>query len=103
MAKAKRSRRRGSRFEIPLAIVAGLGIGLAEPIRQVTMGYPGAAMNTVAYTYVAYNPWKKKFDMSGLGRGLVPLLLGIALHKVVGQKMGFNRMLAQSGIPLLRL
>jgi hypothetical protein len=38
-----------------------------------------------------------------LNWGLWPILAGIAVHKVIGQRMGVNAMLSRAGIPFIRV
>lgn len=102
MAKAKTHRKRAG-FTLPLAVIAGMA-----PIALHTMngyksgGISGALNDLSAYTtgYVpADNQWKPAHLVEGMG----PVLLGLAVHKFIGGKMGLNRMLANAGVPLVRL
>lgn len=38
-----------------------------------------------------------------MGRGLLPIMGGILIHRFIGTGLGVNRALARAGIPLIRL
>lgn len=105
---ARRKRRRGSGgFTIPLAPVIGLAAGMIGPIDRLIAGDAKAAVNEVAYNYlgmanVGYTT--PKFDPKGMLNGLVPLALGLLVHKFVGgPPLNANRMLARAKVPLIRI
>lgn len=102
---SRRPRRRSrAKMTIPIAPMAGLAVGMAPVIEQITKwGNLEGAIKVLQKNYTPYDPWAKHFSLSGLKNGLFPLIGGIGVHYVVGQKMGFNRMLTRAGIPLLRL
>ena len=99
-----RSRHRSSGFTVPLAALAGLAVGLKEPVEQVVryQRFEEAGKHLV-YNYTGYSMWSGKFRTEGLMRGLVPLALGMFVHKAVGGRLGVNRMLARSRIPVIRI
>ena len=102
MAK-RRTYHRATSMTIPLAPLAGLGVGIAGPVSQLLSGHYEEAAKSFGYRYTPFNPYTGKLDFTGMSKGLLPLVAGLAVHKFVGGKMGFNRMLAQAGVPLLRL
>jgi len=106
VAKRKsHSVRRKSRFSIPIAVVAGffplasdvyyLGLKQEKPLQ--------ATANILQHNLIGFNPWNAgKWDAQGFQHGLYPILMGFVLHILAG-KLGLNRLLARSGIPLLRV
>lgn len=105
---ARRKRRRGrGGFTIPLAPIIGLAAGMAGPAERIIAGDIKAAVNELAYNYlgmanVGYA--KPVFDPKGMLNGLVPLALGLAVHKFVGgPPLNANRMLAAAKVPLIRI
>lgn len=103
MAKAKARRRHSAGMTIPLAVVAGFGPIISHTWTGFQTGGVAGALNDLsAYTtgYVpADNQWKPAHMLEGLG----PVIAGIMVHKIVGGKLGVNRMLSSAGIPLVRL
>ena len=121
MAKAKRKvsrrrsvyrsiRRRASGIRIPIAAVAGflpLGGMMIDVARNPDVyGAKNAltAMGVQASRSLAgIDPRNGQFNAAWLGTGLFPIIAGLLVHKFVGGKLGVNKMLAASGIPLIRL
>lgn len=102
--RANRARRRAQGFTIPLAALAGLAVGLAAPVEQVVKyGRFQEAGKHLVYNYTGYSMWSGKFRTEGLMRGLAPLALGMVVHKVIGGRLGVNRMLAQARMPFVRI
>jgi len=46
---------------------------------------------------------KGDFYLPLLIRNVLPPVMGLIVHKVVGGKLGLNRMLAQSNVPFIRI
>ena len=114
-----RSFRRGGKrkFTIPLAIVAGLAPGVIDVVQNgmsngvvySSKNSPNNAMAVFlrdftgiqtgetqqAYNTGSWNAWALKY-------GLYPALGGFAAH-FIAQKVGLNRMLANAGVPLIRI
>lgn len=97
-----RARRRSHGMEIPLAPLAGLMAGTYDLINPLMQGNFRGVGENLAYRYAAYDPWKHKFSMGGLSQGLFPLVAGVMVHKLAN-KIGVNRLLRSSGIPLIRI
>lgn len=99
----KRARRKASGMTLPVAVIAGFApIAIHTVNGYKSGGIKGALNDLSAYTtgYVpADNSWKPVHLLEGMG----PVVLGIMVHKFVGGKMGVNRMLSKSGVPLIRL
>lgn len=92
------------KFTIPLAAVAGfapLGMAIYDDIKT------GNGISDIPYTLSAsltgYNMVSKKWEPRNLMVGLIPIGLGLAVHKFIGGTLGVNRMLARSGIPVIRI
>ena len=100
--------RRGKRkFTLPLAIVAGF----ASPIGRTyshfqTNGFmgPEGAIGEFSRIMTGFNPYDSAVGFQGyrLRYGLVPVLVGFGIHKLAGM-VGINRMLANAGIPVIRI
>lgn len=100
-----RSRRRG-KAQLPGAVLAGLAVGMVPTISQVMSGglHYNEGLKQILFAYTGFNPWSGRFEpfnAMGLQRGLVPLVAGVAIHKLVGQRLGINRMLKNAGVPLI--
>jgi len=110
---ARRKKRTYNRkFTIPVAPLVGLATGFATPPR----GYPKSAIqyamdgdinnfiNALSNVYLGYNPPDGTFDIKRASRGLLPLVLGLLVHKFVGgSPLNLNRTLARMKIPLIRI
>lgn len=121
MAKQK-SRRRYSfrkanrhysrpKMTLPVAVIAGLAPTIAAGINGFQVGNSAggfarglsfAASQMSAYlTGWNYEEMRFRFDL--MSKGLLPLLLGVAAHKVVGGMFGVNRLLSRAKMPLVRI
>lgn len=94
-------------FTLPLAVVAGFAAPVSNTIRHgMSNGISGTegAIGEFSRTMVGFNPYDVPagFQLWRLRYGLLPVLLGLGLHKLAGV-LGINRMLARSGIPIIRL
>lgn len=101
MAKSKKHSRRSNGFKLPVAVVAGF-TPLAVNVASVSgegfgrMGW----MATQAMT--GYDTDTQKFWMPNMWKGLFPIILGVAVHKVASG-LGLNRALSAAGVPILRI
>lgn len=100
---AKKKRRSRRKFTIPLAPIAGVVAGMAEPVKHLMNGQYEEALYAVSRNYTGYRPQAQKWEPQLLMRGLVPLIVGGLVHKFVGGSLGINRMLAQAGVPIIRI
>lgn len=100
-----KKKKRGKRqFTLPLAVLGGLAAGLVEPAVKVMEGSYESAVHKVVHNYTGYSIGAKRWEPEGLMRGLVPLLIGAAVHKYVGgPPMNVNRMLASANVPIIRI
>jgi hypothetical protein len=94
---------RAKKMTIPLAIVGGFVPMGADLISAYKVGGLEATLGHVSLCTTGYDPaddlWKPMFAVKKL---YGPLLLGTIVHKVAG-RLGVNRMLAQMGVPLVRI
>lgn len=103
MAKRKKKRSyRRRKPTIPLSVVAGIVAGSADAIESAMKGDLNDAAQKLVYRYTGYRMSTKKFELEGLKMGLLPLIAGIAGHKIASW-LGLNRAIAQTGIPLIRI
>lgn len=102
MAK-KKIFRKSKAFTIPIAPVAGLIAGIADPIDMAIHGNYYGAMEQTSMNYTGYSIAAKNWDIGRMWNGLVPLVVGILVHKYIGVKLGVNKALARAGVPLIRI
>lgn len=104
MARRKKRRRR-SGMTIPIAPIAGLAAGLIEPIQYVVdHGNWRGAVEVLCRNYTGYRPGTQTWEPHYMTRGLVPLVIGLLVHKFVGgSPLNANRMLARAGVPFIRI
>lgn len=89
-------------MKLPLATLAGLAAGMAEPVKSVMAGNVERALNQISRNYTGYNPWNQQWDYRYMKRGLLPLVIGVLISKFVGgAPLNVNRRLA--GIPFIKL
>lgn len=101
MAKKKTKRR--YKMTIPIAPVIGLGVGMIEPIAALFKGNVLGALDRAAENYIGWNRGHNRFELKGLQKGLLPVVIGLLVHKFIGGYLGLNRMLGRAKVPLLRL
>lgn len=91
-----------TKFNIPLAVVAGfvpLGVSLYNA-RDTGIA---SIMSTLSKRMTGYDPGTAKWNVSDMKCGTFSILGGMFVHWLVGSKLGLNRMLARTGVPLLRI
>ena len=107
---AKKKSRRIRSFTIPLAPVIGISAGLftpakghsSGPINQLMAGNWEDAFRQLAKNYTGVDISTGKWDFEALQRGLLPLIIGIATHKLASY-LGVNRALGRARVPLIRI
>lgn len=110
MAKRRKKIRvsRG-KMSLPVAVIAGFAPGVGRLVYHAThndhqQGNPIANVGVEAgRIFLGYDSRSGTFDARNMLYGLMPVVLGGLVHKLVGGTLGVNRMLARSGVPLLRL
>lgn len=101
MAKKKRRKRQ---FTVPLAPIAGLAAGMHGPIVAAMAGDMDSALNQLSRNYAGYDINTKDFKIERLANGVVPLVIGVMVHKFVGgSPLNLNRTLAAAGVPFVRI
>ena len=98
---AKKTKKRGKSFTLPLAVLAGLGPGIGQLWKAKDYGFQ-QVFNVAARDYIGYDADTNKMTGAYLGYGLLPLVAGFLVHVVAG-KVGINRALGRAGIPILRI
>lgn len=100
---AKKNRRSNGKkgITIPLAVVAGFAV----PTRYVSYKFQsegwrgGLKEMTKVFTGLQDDG---NWNITHLKYGTLPVVLGLTVHKVMSA-LGVNRLLAQSGIPIVRI
>lgn len=89
---------------IPLAPVLGLAAGLARPITLAMGGNIETAIQVATRNYTGYDTVAKKFDIMQLANGVLPLVIGLLVHKFVGgAPLNANRLLGRAKVPVIRI
>lgn len=99
----KNGKRHRKNFTIPVAVVAGFVPITMGVFNSFTTSGPYAGFDTMTRYLTGYSPVTKKWDISSMKCGTFAILLGYAVHWLVGGKLGVNRMLARTGIPIIRI
>jgi hypothetical protein len=109
MAKKKVYKKKQPTFS--LAIIAGM---IPLPIAAVadyqvnkiaglsTTGNLQNVAGSTAARMTGYNPMTKTWQPAQLKTGLIPITVGVAVHKIASMT-GMNRMIAAAGIPYFRI
>lgn len=99
----RRRKRQSRKFTIPIAVVAGVAAGSAPPIIHAIQSRDfRMSIRMLVENYTGIDIDTGKFYWEGLSRGLLPLIMGVAIHKVAGV-LGINRALGRAKIPILRI
>lgn len=103
MAKKSKPKKRSNGFTVPLAIAAGFAPFFASSYRLYEQGGIGNVLENAPKRFIPYNTETGKFDAGKLQFGLYPVIVGALIHKFIGTGLGVNRVLARTGIPIIRL
>jgi hypothetical protein len=96
-------RRRRKGMTIPLAVVAGLAPAGATIVKGFRAGGVNGGLEELSACVTGYMPNEKEWHPEyAMKRMWMPLLGGVVVHKLAG-RLGINRMIAQAGIPLVRI
>ena len=101
MAKKKQPRKKRG-FTLPIAAISGVIMSLFGPIEAVVANQPLVALQRLGRNFTGYDPVKREFHPYWMIDGWVPLLLGVG-GSVAASKLGLNRKLGSSGIPIIRI
>jgi len=112
MAKKQKARRRynfsrrvvsrAKKMTIPLAVVGGLMPGVTSVISSAQQSGMAAAGRNAGIWYTGYDYVTGKFSVKNMQTGLLPLAIGVGVHKLAGM-IGINRAIAGAGIPFIRI
>lgn len=112
MARKKRTRTvrryynkiksRAKKMTFPLAVIAGIAPGVSAVVTTATSAGWQQAARTAGFIYTGYDYTTNKWSLRNMQLGLMPLAVGVIIHKVAGM-LGINRALAATGIPLIRI
>jgi len=101
LAKATTHHKRPG-FTLPVAVLAGFApMGMDIWHGYQTGGLKSAGISALAMT-TGYDSANQKWDLSLLLKGMGPVVLGLFAHKMAN-RLGINRMIARTGIPVLRI
>lgn len=93
-----------SKPKISLAVVAGS----MPQVKHIQDRYKGnhdivrSISDGLQTGMLGYNPDTKVWAIGNAKLGIIPLVVGIGIHKLAG-KFGINRALANAGIPLVNI
>jgi hypothetical protein len=88
---------------LPIAVLAGFAPLLTHTLAGYKEnGLEGAGRYSVS-ALTGYDTAAHVWRPMEMRRGLLPITLGVLIHKYIGGKMGVNAALSRSGVPLLRL
>ncbi len=103
MAKKKKNNpRRNNGFRIPVAVVAGI-MPTVVKIWESRGGGISGMTREAGRILLGVDFWTGTWDFGFMRYGLLPLVGGIVVHKVVGGWLGVNRAIARSGLPIIRI
>lgn len=99
----KRARHK-AKMTIPLAAIAGFAPLLMDVVNGARFSGINGAATALQRDLLAYDPEAGSMNPYwAIRRGWGPILAGLAVHKLIGSKLGVNRMLAGAGVPFVRL
>lgn len=101
MAKKKKTRKKNG-FTIPIAIAAPMGYVGIRTFQEFNNVGATEAMLHLSKSFTGYDFVESKWDWWWMKGGLFPILFGAGAHKVAS-KLGINRVIAQAGVPWLRI
>jgi hypothetical protein len=83
----------------PIAPTLAIIGSLYYPIDDAINGRYSEALDGALWRIAGWNMKENRFDAKGLVQGWTPILVGFAAHWLAS-KMGWNRTLAQMGLPI---
>lgn len=99
----RQTTRRGNRFTLPVAAILGFAPPFSIAWANFRKGGIDQGARVFARSLTGFDPPTGQWNFSYLREGLLPILLGLGVHKIIGQNLGINRMLASAGVPVIRL
>lgn len=98
----KRVGSRAKKMTLPLAVVAGLLPGGVAVVETGSKSGWMMGARTAGLIYTGYDYTTGKFSLANMRLGLMPLAVGVGIHKLAGM-LGINRAIAATGIPFIRI
>jgi len=88
---------------LPISIIGGFAV----PVGKLWTDYKAygdinVTTRQVGQFFTGYDYTTGQWNMASMRFGLLPILLGSVAHKVAN-KLGINRMIANAGIPVIRI
>ncbi len=93
---------RKPQFTLPLAVVAGFAVPVSRAWDAGKTGGYKEGVGEISRDIIGIKPWIGGWTSEYLHFGLYPILIGFGVHKLAGA-LGVNRMIAQAGIPVIRI
>jgi hypothetical protein len=90
------------KMTVSLAILAGLAPTAVFAAEGFSAGGISEVGHRLTGRLTGWDTGTSKWSMAELGKGWIPILGGVLVHKLAN-RFGINRMIAQSGIPLIRI
>lgn len=97
-----RIKSRAKKMTLPLAVVGGFLPGATAVVTTGTTSGWMSAGRTAGVIYTGYDYTTGKWSMGNMKLGLMPLAIGVLIHKAAGM-LGINRAIAATGIPFIRI
>lgn len=103
-SRPKKKRRRKAGFTLPISIIAPLAMQGVKFVENTTNHGLSDATKVLVKDFTGYQPDPNydAFKFNRMKEGLLPLLVGVAVHKVAG-RLGLNRALGRAGVPIIRI
>lgn len=103
VASKSSSRRRGrGGMTFPIAVAAGFMPYVGATVGAVkTAGWQNG-LSTSSKFLTGFDPVTRTWSAGYLWQGLIPALLGVVAHRVIGGGLGLNRILARARVPFIR-
>lgn len=103
MASRKKKRSNGKRgLTIPVAVVAGFAVPVSKAYTRFKNEGVQGGVNAMVNYFTGFQPNDGGWNANHLQYGLLPVVVGLAVHKVASA-LGVNRVLSGAGIPILRI
>ncbi|GAH92926.1 unnamed protein product [marine sediment metagenome] len=100
---AKRRRHHSNGIKIPLGIVAGFAPYVIDLKKGYDAdGFQGMGMYGIR-SLTGYNYLEHDWRLADMRYGLLPILMGMGIHKFIGGSLGINRALGRAKVPLIRI
>lgn len=108
MAKTKRFHR-VRKMTFPVAVAAGfvpLGYTTYKHVQWNGWGGEEGGIDLFIRSLTGFSPnnaYGRSFEFKRMNWGLFPILAGIAVHKIIGSRLGVNAAMSRAGIPIVRI